>query len=61
MPSRTADLAIGGVALNWMAAAIEIGDVPIPDADLLRAAHRLGFGFLLVAGAFFAALTVGTA
>jgi hypothetical protein len=51
-------LAFGGVALNQMSAAIEIGDIPIPSPDVLRTAEQLGFGLILMVGGLFAALTV---
>jgi hypothetical protein len=51
-------IAIGGVAVNQMSAAIEIGDIPIPNADVLRTAEQFGFGLILVVGGLFAALTV---
>jgi hypothetical protein len=53
-----AAIAFGGIAMAQMSAAIEIGDIPIPSADVLRTAEQLGFGLLLVAGGLFAALTV---
>lgn len=50
--------ALAGVALNAMAVAVELGDVPIPAPDVLRAMEQLGFGMGLFAAPLFAALAV---
>jgi hypothetical protein len=51
-------IAVGGVAVNQISAAVELGDMPEPGADVLRTAEQLGFGLLLVVAGLFAALTV---
>ena len=56
-----AAIAIGGIAINQISAAIEIGDIPIPSPDVLRTAEQFGYGVVLVLGGWGAALTVASA
>jgi hypothetical protein len=51
-------IAVGGVTMNAVSASIELGDIPIPSAELLRVIEQLGFGMSLVAAPLFAALAV---
>ncbi len=53
-----AAIAIGGVGMNYVGAGIEIGELPVPSADVTRTAEHLGFGVMLVVGGLFAALMV---
>jgi hypothetical protein len=53
-----AAIAIGGVGMNYVGAGIEIGELPVPAADVTRTAEHLGFGVMLVVGGLFAALMV---
>jgi hypothetical protein len=54
-----AAIAIGGVGMNYVAAGIEIGELPVPAPDVPRTAEHLGFGVMLIVGGLFAALMVG--
>ena len=45
-----AAIAIGGIAINQISAAIEIGDIPIPNPDVLRTAEQFGYGVVLLLG-----------
>jgi hypothetical protein len=51
-------IGLGGIAVNQMGAAIQVGDIPVPSADVLRTGEQLGFGILLLLGGVAAAVTV---
>lgn len=47
---------VGGVSVVWLPGAISFGDSPAPKGELAYFASQLGFGAILVGGAFSAAL-----
>lgn len=54
-------IALAGVTANSMSGAVELGDIPIPAPDVLRAIEQVGFGMGLVVAPLFAALAVAAA